>query len=78
MQKCTNPCLILPPRVRSPLMLFSIEKDPNKTSLKSKVRGKLKDETRGNPAQLPYPSSDPSPDNPSPLAWVSPRCEEKR
>ena len=59
------------PRVRSPLMLFSIEKDPGKSSIKSKVKKKvekLKD-TGESTAPLPYPSS------PNSLGWVEPGCD---
>ena len=56
-------------------MLFSIEKDPGKSSIKSKVKKKLekmKDtkDTKESAAQLPYPS------NPNSLGWVEPGCDE--
>ena len=52
-------------------MLFSIEKDPGKSSIKSKVKKKvekLKD-TGESTAPLPYPSS------PNSLGWVEPGCD---
>ena len=55
-------------------MLFSIEKDPGKSSIKSKVKRKvekLKD-TSESPAQLPYPR------NPNSLGWVEPGCDENQ
>ena len=54
-------------------MLFSIEKDPGKSSLKSKVKRKLdkskSKESSESTAQLPYPS------HPNSLGWVEPGCD---